>query len=294
MNKIALLGPKGTFTDVAYIEYKNMYDDILSNYKVIYCKSIDDVVFDVNKEAIIGIVPIENTLDGYVQRTLDLLLEEDMFIIDEITVPVNFNLIANCNSIEEIKNVYVQFKAAGQCRKILKELTDAMVTTTNSNMESFYKLDSNIYTDAAIVPMHIKDDSKLNILNVADSQNNYTRFLVITKKDRLESQYSEFLNKLNKNGDYNKVRFNVCILPEHDRPGLLFDILRSINDNMINMVSIMSRPTKTDLGTYNFFIEMESSIKDEEIILNTLKDIKKHNSYYVDIKVLGKYYLKKI
>ena len=83
-------------------------------------------------------------------------------------------------------------------------------------------------------------------------------------------------------------------MPEHDRPGLLFDILRSINDNMINMVSIMSRPTKTDLGTYNFFIEMESSIKDEEIILNTLKDIKKHNSYYVDIKVLGKYYLKKI
>jgi len=292
MVKIALLGPKGTFTDVAYFKYKQEYDE-LNSIDVEYYKSIDDVFYNINDETVIGIVPLENTLDGYVQRTLDLLLEENMVILDEVIVPVNFNLLANCKDIKDLKTIYVQFKANGQCRKLLKELNDIDVISTESNMESYYKLSSSDLNCGAIVPCHINDNEKLLLSNVADSSNNFTRFLVITKKDYLNNcKYNNFLNKFNMK-KYNKLKTSICVIPENDRPGLLFDILRSIYENNINMVSIMSRPTKNSLGTYNFYIEMESDIEDDSVIIKTLDDIKNQNKDFIDIKILGKYKINK-
>lgn len=297
MIKVALLGPKGTFTDLAYIKYNNIIlkqSSVLEDAKTKYLKSIDEVVREVKESSCLGIIPVENTLDGYVQRTLDLLLEEEMFAIDEVIVPVNFSLIANCKDINEIRNIYVQFKANGQCRKLINSLHNANIITTNSNMESFYSLSSENYTDAAIVPSHIKASDKLTIENIADSSNNYTRFFVITTKENVNKNnqlINDLINSSLGEKQYNKVKVNVCIIPENDRPGLLFDILSSIYENHINMVSIMSRPTKNDLGTYNFFIEMEVLREEEDVVFKTIDLIKAHNKYDVDIKILGKYYL---
>jgi prephenate dehydratase len=83
--------------------------------------------------------------------------------------------------------------------------------------------------------------------------------------------------------DHLKIRIPIYIMPVIDRPGILFDILRRFYDNQINLISIMSRPTKLEMGTYNFYIEIGAFYKHVDIILDTLRQIQVYN----DIKILG-------
>ena len=82
-----------------------------------------------------------------------------------------------------------------------------------------------------------------------------------------------------------KVRIPVYIMPATDRPGILFDILRRFYDKRINLISIMSRPTKQSMGTYNFYIEIDCLTERLEVVVETLRQIQVYN----DIKILGTY-----
>lgn len=269
--KVSILGPKGTFSDVAYIKYQ---ESINEKMNVLYYSTIEEAVKALNTEADFCIVPIENSLDGYVQLTLDLLLEEDIQIIDEISIPVHFKLMGNVNSIEEIKRIYVQFKASGQCRKILSSLKSAKIISTDSNMISYEKLLNRVEGEASIVPNHIDDkDTKFIIDDVADNKENFTRFIVVTK-------IKEHILK-----DVEKIRIPIFVIPKEDRPGMLFEILKEFALSKINLTSIMSRPTKKKLGTYNFYIEIEAFKKDYVNIIETLSVIKSK----FDVKILGIY-----
>ncbi|MDE6024813.1 MAG: ACT domain-containing protein [Lachnospiraceae bacterium] len=290
--KIAVLGPKGTFSDMAYMEYRQL---VLERFRdkgdklcieAEYYPTIDEVFNAVCDDAgngvcDMGIVPIENTLDGYVQRTLDLLLEKQVGILDEHTVPVQFALVANGASTEEISTLYVQFKANGQCRKFINSLNNVNIVSTESNMESYYKL-KDIQGNAAIVPSHVasweknSDSNRLVQEGITDAENNYTRFVVFKKEDKVS--FNGYVTK-------NKVRIPVYIMPKSDRPGLLFEILKEFYDKDINLISIMSRPTKQELGTYNFYIEIDGYASTISTIKEALANIKVYN----DIKVLGIY-----
>lgn len=116
---------------MAYTEYAQLFlerskakgDELLTEAE--YYPTIDEVFNAVCNDdgtgvCDIGIVPIENTLDGYVQRTLDLLLEKQVGILDEHMVPVQFALVANSHSVEDISTLYVQFKANLPVQKIYK------------------------------------------------------------------------------------------------------------------------------------------------------------------------------
>lgn len=85
--------------------------------------------------------------------------------------------------------------------------------------------------------------------------------------------------------DVNKIRVPVYIIPKDERPGVLFEILRSFYEKNINLISIMSRPTKQEMGTYNFYVEIEGEPSQAGMILETLSDISKRNG----IKLLGIY-----
>ncbi len=286
--KIAILGPEGTFSDKAYLEYiKKIGKDLEGKYY----PTIDDVFeavcsdndISAHEECELGIVPIENTLDGYVQRTLDLLLEKNVCIIDENMVPVQFSLVANVNRVEEIKTLYVQFKANGQCRQFINSLSNAEIMSTNSNMESYYKLGDEEGV-SAIVPRHIADkvSDRFVLENVTDSSYNHTRFLIF-KKGKADS--NKVVNLPTKPEAPVKVRVPIYVMPVEDRPGILFELLQSFYDKKINMISIMSRPTKQELGTYNFYIEIDGRIEQLDEILDTLRHIKEKN----DVKILGIY-----
>ncbi len=281
--KIAILGPEGTFSDKAYLEYAEVMSADGVTLEPTYYPTIDEVFSAVCPgECDLGIVPVENTLDGYVQRTLDLLLEKDVHIIDENQVKVQFSLVGNVTNLEEINKLYVQFKSNGQCRQFINSLENIKIITTESNMESYYNLGSE-QGAAAIVPKNIakKEKDRFVVDNVTDADNNHTRFLVITKgyadDKRVEAVRTTNLDK--------KVRIPVYIMPATERPGILFEILKSFSEKQINLISIMSRPTKHELGTYNFYIEIDGYHSQLDDIMDTLQNMKEFNN----IKILGIY-----
>lgn len=286
--KIGILGPEGTFSDKAYMEYEKKIGQQLQGQ---YFQTIDDVFGAVcssdgtmdEELCQLAIVPIENTLDGYVQRTLDLLLEKDVCVVDENKVAVQFSLVGNVSSLEEISTLYVQFKANGQCRQFINSLKGAKIISTESNMESYYKLGDEKGA-AAIVPHHIalKEKDRFVVENVTDSDHNHTRFLVIKKGQATDNKAT---NQPTNPNIKVRVRVPIYVMPVEDRPGMLFEILKDFNDRKINMISIMSRPTKHELGTYNFYIEIDGSMEKLDVILDTLQEIKKNN----DVKILGIY-----
>lgn len=319
--KIAVLGPKGTFSDRAYVQYKEYYETQVAPGETltpVYYATIDEVFEhvcpaegnEIDEVCELGIVPIENTLDGYVLRTLDLLHEKDTWILDENMVEVQFSLVGNVNSLDDIRRLYVQFKTNGQCRRFINSLNNAQIITTESNMDSYYKIADN-EGEAAIVPLHIARSDKagtivpfeneaINDVNkrehfivdhVTDAEVNFTRFVVF-KREQMSTLTVEHAKKRAKKAaaiaeaDKDlKIRIPVYIMPKTDRPGILYEILKEFYENEVNLISIMSRPTKQEMGTYNFYIEIDGLYERIDTILNTVENIRKHNG----IKILGIY-----
>ena len=272
MKRLAVLGPKGTFSDRAADVIVNNSKDEMKKY---FYPSIDETFYSLEDECDIAIIPVENTLDGYVQRSLDLILEMNLHIKGEVFVPVSFSLASNTNSLETIENLYVQFKAKGQCNKIIKQLHNTKITTTNSNIESLNLLKDGYEGDAAIIPRHTynKDDFEFGIEDVTDFPNNYTRFLLVESNSDIDEDFN------------NDIKVSLYIMDANNKPGVLMRILQVFYLNNINLVSVMSRPTKECMGTYNFFIEVQSDKSDKDKIFKTIEKINKSHI----VKILGVY-----
>lgn len=265
--KIAVLGPKGTFSELALIKYQNK---LSSNYTCGFFNTINETVRALHDDYDMAIVPIENTLDGYVQRTLDLLLEEETYVIDQVIVPVQFKLVSN-NLLKDIENIYVQFKALGQCNNFINTLHNVRITNTDSNITSYILWSENKEKNGAVVPVHLDVSSKYKYDNITDSKNNDTRFFILKKKE-------------NKVIDKNQnIRVPLYIIPIAEYPGLLYNVLKVFNDHLINLTTILSRPKKSKMGEYNFYVEIETTYEKFNILL---EDVKKVSDKF-DIKVLG-------
>ncbi len=265
--KYAVLGPKGTFSDLAYQKYHELNED-----EVIYTNTIEGAIKKLG-EVDLAIVPIENTLDGYVQQTLDVIFNEGVYIIDEIYIPVQFNFVGNEKNMHKIKRIYSQFVSKGQCQKILNQIGDAELVLVESNISSYEEVKKGNRYEGAIIPSHMDSDMfNLCVLNVADIRENYTRFVIVSKNEVKRKSLENF-------------KVSLVVIPENDRPGLLFDILKIFKDYDINLTSIMSRPKKELMGQYFFFIDFTSNGKTYEDIEKVLNIIQ---SEYA-IKILGIY-----
>ena len=277
MDKIAVLGPIGTFSDCAAKKYIDAYN---LDLEPVYYNSIDETFHAVGEDCRYGLIPIENTLDGYVQRTLDLMLEMDVVVVDEIIIPVQFSLVANAPDPSEIRRLHVQFKANGQCRDFINSLHDVKFNNTESNMESYHLAKEGRPGEAAIVPAYV-DASGFEYFdrNVTDMSDNYTRFIIV--RDMSHDSGSRF-RKPRREGN---MKIPIFISPLVDRPGMLFDILRTFNERRINLVAIMSRPTKKIMGTYHFYMEIDAYTEDFDIIMEAAKliDVK------YNLKIMGAY-----
>lgn len=262
MSYIGVLGPEGTFSEIAAKMFldksNNKYD-----FKMKFYPTITKVIKSVEYECDLAIVPIENSLDGYVENSIDSLLKFDFKIIDEIKLPIQFAFVSNNSKIQNLKNIYVQFKVQGQCINFLEKNDYLKVTTTHSNTESLELVSSSKSTCVGgIIPKHLLDDSlkefPLTINNITDSDNNITRFVVISP------------NLSNTNL---KSKMMICIEEIDNNPGELMKILKKIYEFDINIISIISRPTRNCLGTYDFILELDiSGTKDVNDLLKILND----------------------
>ena len=269
--KIAVLGPKGTYSDLAAKAYN-------PNLERIYFPTIGDSINAINDETI-AIIPYENSLDGFVSNSMDLLYNPNIKIIDELYLKVQFSLVANCNNESEIKRIYAQFKAKGQCYNFLNNHKDASIIITESNMASLEEVNLGKWGDAAIIPIHSYDESfQFKIKNITDSCQNQTRFFVISNKN---------INYSHNNLD--KLKGNIVVTSINDRPGMLYEILKSFYNSGLNLVSIVSRPTKSEIGKYHFYLEIEIDEK-IDIFMKTINKMKENKDY--NVMVLGIYNIK--
>ena len=272
MITIATLGPQETFSDLAAKAFGRAY----AEREIAYHTSINQIFAAVsNGEAQFGVIPIENVLAGFVQPTLDSLAQYDVMITQELLLPVRFSCISHVKDSSAISKLYVQPVAQGQCEDFINSL-EADFIQTSSNIESYHRFMENEGAVAAIVPQHIlpnlADTPELSINDVTDYPHNQTRFIVITAMNA-QKDISEAYDKT-----------SIIIRDESDHSGILRDITQALAKQNINMLSIISRPTREMMGKYYFFIDLEGSLE-STAMKDALAEIEKG---YV-VQILGSY-----
>ncbi|WP_234118474.1 prephenate dehydratase [Clostridium hydrogenum] len=273
MIKLAALGPAGTFSELAVNKYKEQIDE---DTVVKFYPTITKVVNAVGNECSMGIVPIENTLDGFVQVTLDLLASSDLNILNELVIPIQFAFVAN-SDMDKLQKIYAQFKTQGQCCKFLENLDGVKIITTESNGVSVENIKKEVYGEGAIIPRHMLTSIKnpIHTINcVTDSKENETRFIVLSKD---KTNYKE----------EKKYKTSIVIMDaKDDKPGSLSKVLNEFASKGINLTSIISRPTKRGLGKYYFFIDIDGCYPEQENVREVIEKIRENSI----VKIIGSYY----
>jgi prephenate dehydratase len=282
IKKIAYLGPEGTFTEEALLIYidkllkKNEHDAIAGDIEKVPFSMIPDVIKSVDRgEAQEGIVPIENSNEGAVPLTLDVLtFESESKIISEITIPIKHHLIVKKGTkTKNIKRIISHPHATAQCRVFLNSnFPDSEIIAANSTAEAVRKLREAEGDAAAIGTKIAAELYGLDILvsDIEDNKDNKTRFVIV----------SNFIAP--KTG---KDKTSIVCFLKKDKPGSLFNILKEFAERGINLTRLESRPAKKDLGDYVFMIDMEGHVHERTIyeVLESLRD-----KVYL-VKLLGSY-----
>ena len=267
------LGPAGTFTEQAIYSQPDL---AAMNHRPI--NSIIDVLQAVESgEVDLGLVAIENMIEGSVTATLDALaFDTDLFIQREVIIDVNLNLLARpgttLESVERIRSYPV---AHAQCRNYLaKQLPNAVFEAANSTADAARSLaESTDHVTAAIAPLRSAEVYSLEVLagDIADHAENQTRF-VLVGADVVAAPTGHD-------------KTSMVIYQRTDVPGSLIGILGEFAARAINLTSLQSRPTKASLGQYCFLIDCEGHIADE-VVADALRNLSMKTTR---VKFLGSY-----
>jgi len=270
--KIAYLGPPGTFTEEAL----DKFIKDLSQVRKISFPTVADVIRSVDRgEADEGLIPMENSIEGSVNITQDILtFESEAKIIGEVTIPVKHSLIGKKNiKLDNIKKVISHPHATAQCRKFLStNLKGAEIIAANSTAEAVKILKEENDDIAAIGTKTAAKIYDLEIIenDIEDNKDNKTRFVFIGNSIQTKT-----------GNDKTSI---VCFLKE-DRPGSLYNILKEFACRNINLARLESRPAKKDLGDYVFMIDLDGHLQDENIF--EAIEVLRRSVYLV--KILGSY-----
>ena len=275
--KIAYLGPEGTFTEQAAKCFMDSMDQ--QGLSLSPLASIEDVFEAVETgAAACGVVPIENSIEGGVNVTVDtLIFDSDLFISKQLTLPIIQNLmVSEKNAGAEITKIISHPQALAQCRKFInRTYPDAVIEVANSTAEaaraaaSWQEGGGNV---AAIGPKNSAAIYGLKVIheNIQENNSNTTQFVLLTKTD----------TSAPKSGCSTSVVFST-----KDRPGELNRVLGIFSIWELNMTRILSRPTKNRHGEYVFFIEI-SGYEDVADVSEALAMIERKTIFF---KNLGSY-----
>ena len=269
--KYAYLGPAGTFTEAALLNIAASDDQLIAYANV--TAALDAVrKGEVSK----ALVPIENSVEGVVARTLDELASgEPLVITAETTLPVTFSLMTLENKDpKDIKSIATHPHAESQCRSfIAKNYPNAQVIETASTAAAAKGLSKGDY-DAAIGAAIAAKNYQLKIIaeDIGDNTNAVTRFVVVEKPGKSPTATG-------------KDRTSLAVFIAIDHAGALLEILNEFAKHQVNLSFIQSRPTGSQLGHYHFIIDAEGHIDDQPVAaaLAGLKEICE------DIRFLGSY-----
>ena len=267
--RIAYLGPQGTFSEQAALDYAREAE--LVAYRTITASAMSVL----QGEADEAICPIENSYQGAVTDTLDVLLhEEGLHIRQELTLDIVHNLMVKPGVVlAAVKRVYSHPQALGQCRRYLEQhLPNAELAASLSTAEAVEQAIASDVPAAAIGPSRAAELYGAQILapGIQDDDNNVTRFVVLGKSDHPRTG-----NDLT----------SVAMAFSQDRPGQLFGVLKEFAERNINLTKIESRPTRLGLGKYYFLVDIEGH-RNDPVLEEILGNIRKKASL---LKVFGSY-----
>jgi chorismate mutase/prephenate dehydratase len=266
---VAYLGPQGTFSEEAVTKRFG------STVATLACQSIDDVFRKVESDTVsYGVVPVENSTEGAVGRTMDLLLQTSLTVCGEIELPVHQHLMAQQTDLTTIQKIYSHPQSFAQClgwlNKHLPNLQDISRIDTASNADAA-RLAAADKNAAAIAGKKAADVFGLTICakNIEDDPNNTTRFLVIGTQQVSSSGRDK----------------TSIIMSTSNRPGSIYELLAPFARYQVGMSRLESRPSRKELWEYVFFIDIEGHLENENVA-KALEEIRNKATF---LKILGSY-----
>lgn len=275
---IAYLGPAGTYSEAAALAYLNQQAEkfpgecCLCPYPTI-AQTLRAVA---DGEVSLGVVPVENSIEGSVAMTLDSIWQLDQLQIQQaLLLPIAHALLSKNSRLEAIKTVYSHPQALGQCQQWLERfLPEVKLIATNSTTEAVQQLEKDEF-GGAIASRRAAELYQVQVLAypIGDRPDNCTRFWVVSLAPSPGGTHTSLAFSLPKNV-----------------PGALVKPLQVFAERSINMSRIESRPTKRAIGEYLFFIDIEADAADP-LVSSALKKVADCTD---ELKIFGGYSVRAI
>ena len=268
--RVAYLGPAGTFSELAALGFFG------SSIVKVPCASIDEVFRTTTAGAAdFGVVPVENSTEGVVARSLDLFLTTPLFIIGETNLFVRHNLLRRENSLEGIQAVCAHPQALAQCHGWLSNhLPNVERRPVSSNAEGA-RLASLDPALAGLASDRAASEFGLHVVApaVQDDPHNRTRFAIVTHPQRHPQPQSS-------GHDCTSLVVSVT-----NRPGAVHDMLVPLKQHGVSMSRLESRPARSGQWEYYFYIDLQGH-PDQPAVAAALKELRDVCAYF---KLLGTY-----
>lgn len=265
--RVAYLGPEGTFTQLATL--KQFGDAVIGTPMV----TVDDVFREVASENCnYGVVPVENSTEGVISHTLDNFLESSLRVCGEVELRVHHHLMIHPDREgEAIEKIYSHQQTLGQCRRWLDgHYPDIPKIAATSNAEAARKVLGEPGA-AAIAGEIAAETYGLKILSkkIEDQSDNTTRFIVVGREAIGPSGNDK----------------TSIMVSTHNQPGALFKLLEPFHRHEVSLTAIETRPSKTGMWSYVFFIDFEGHCEDDKIktVMNEI------DRDALEVKLLGSY-----
>jgi chorismate mutase/prephenate dehydratase len=264
--KVSFLGPRATFTHMACLQYFGRSTQFIPE------RNIRSVFEGVERERVdYGVIPIENSTEGVIAHTLDLFMQSDVRICREVMIEISLDLLSRSDRLSDIRRVYSHPHAIAQCRNWLEgHLENAEIVDMPSTAKAAEIASSEPHS-GAVASSYAAKLYDLNVLEkrIQDIPYNYTRFLVIGKKDETPTGH-----------DKTSLMFSL-----KDNVGALYHALKPFADHGVNLTKIESRPHKGKAWDYIFFLDLEGHCTDERLAaaLEAFREV------CSELKLLGSY-----
>jgi chorismate mutase/prephenate dehydratase len=263
---VVYLGPPATYAHLACVERFG------SSIRAVPEEGIQEVFEAVEREkANYGVVPIENSTEGVVNRTLDMFIDSEVKICGEILIRISHDLLSQSGDSKEVEKIYSHPQALAQCRQWLRRSLPQVLLMETASTAKAAQMAAEDPKAAAIASSFASRLYGLKVIEskIEDYLHNYTRFLVLGR------QVGERTGR-----DKTSLLFSIS-----DSPGTLYEVLRPFSEKSINLTKIESRPIKDKPWEYVFFLDFEGHAMDSPIH-ETVNELKKNVLF---LKFLGSY-----
>ncbi|MDW8008320.1 MAG: prephenate dehydratase [Chloroflexota bacterium] len=269
MTRLAYLGPRGTFSEEAALRYD-------PEAQHLPLPSISAVAAAVAAGmADMGVVPIENSLEGSVPETLDVLVHEsDLLVRSELVLPIEHHLLVPPGvEASQVKVIFSHPQALAQCRRFIercfpKAEVVAALSTAAAVEEAMARQDAAAIGNRRAAQLY---GAQVLAESIQDRRPNLTRFVVLAREDHPPT-----------GRDKTSLAFAFAT---EDRPGLLVGALTEFSSRGINLSKIESRPTGDKLGTYIFLVDVDGH-RQEPLLAEALEAVRRQCSFF---RILGSY-----